>query len=256
MKQRVRSLGCLARLSEYSESSLILRFFTRDLGAVSVLAKGIRRAQTRNQLMALGEYELNLYPPTESGLYLLGEISSVKERDLSASPQHWAAADCALELLSSLIIPTDESPVYYALLDSYLDFLQTRKGSAILLWWRFLLRVFNFFGTPFDPLACGLCQTTEENIAAWDRGTGALFCHNCLATSENSDAHARLSSASSKLLRLLPSIGNYLDELRPLREEVKELNQLFADFFFAHFNYPLKLKSLQVLEQFYPPARD
>ena len=90
MKQRVRSLGCLARLSEYSESSLILRFFTRDLGAVSVLAKGIRRAQTRNQLMALGEYELNLYPPTESGLYLLGEISSIKERDLSAGPQHWA----------------------------------------------------------------------------------------------------------------------------------------------------------------------
>lgn len=161
-----------------------------------------------------------------------------------------------MELFFSLIIPTDESPVYYALLDSYLDYLQTCKGSAILLWWRFLLRVFNFFGTPFDPLACSLCQATEESIAACDRGTGALLCHNCFAASENSDSRDRLSSASSKLLHLLPSIGNHLDELRPLREEVKELNQLFADFFFAHFNYPLKLKSLQVLEQFYPPARD
>lgn len=250
MKAKLKLQGCLVKMSEYSESSLILQVFTRELGSLSILAKGIRKSQNRNQLNPLSEYEFSLYAPREAGLYLLSESSLLLERNFCSLPESWAAADCALELYSLLIIPTEESPVYYRLLNAYLAYLAKLEGNAILIWWRFLLRVFMMLGTPFQPATCSSCQGSGP-IRAYAKGTADLICADCFDPGPDADRYTSLSPQSSQILALLPQIGDHLSTLTPSRASVQQINLLLAEFYYSHFNHELKLKSLKVLEQYY-----
>lgn len=250
MKAKVKLQGCLMKMSEYSESSLILQVFTRELGSISVLGKGIRKTQNRNQLNPLSEYEFSLYAPQDTGLYLLSESSLLQERNFIALPESWAAADCALELFSALIIPTEESPVYYRLLNAYLAYLGKLESNAILIWWRFLLRVFRMLGTPFHPDLCSSCQGSGT-IRAYAKGTAELLCAECFEPTLDGDRYETIQPQSSQILALLPQIGDHLSTLKPSRFSVQQINRLLAEFYSAHFNRELKLKSLKVLEQYY-----
>ncbi len=250
MKARVSEQGVLCKISKYSESSLILQVFGRQRGMLSVLAKGIRKKQEQDLLAVLSEYEFNLYEPLSGGLYLLGDFSLLAEHDFSQSAQKWAAAECAVELYSKLIIPTEEAPVYYKLLQTWLEYLPGVEGSVMLVWWRFLLRVFTLLGIPFSATACALCQQSPDLYAAYERGSARLVCSACCASLPEQDRLAALSPLSARIIQLLPEIGNHLDTLKPDSVSTRQINQLFEDYYQAHFNRDLKLRSLQVLAQF------
>lgn len=249
MKARVSEQGVLCKISQYSESSLILHVFGRQRGMVSVLAKGIRKKQEQDLLAVLSEYEFNLYESVAGGLYLLGDFSLSVEHDFSQSVQKWAAAQCAVELYSKLIIPTEEAPVYYKLLQTWLEYLPGVEGSVMLVWWRFLLRVFILLGIPFSATPCALCQQSPEHYAAYEKGSARLVCSACCESLPDQDRLTALSPLSARILQLLPGIGNYLGRLNPDSIATQQLNQLFEDYYQAHFNRDLKLRSLQVLAQ-------
>lgn len=227
MRARSRDRGVLVRSSPYSETSLLLRAFTLQHGMIFILAKGIRKKQNLDLLTALSEYEFLLYEPSEGGLFVLGDFSLLGGTDFSADPLKWAAAECAPELYSQLMIPLEETPAYYQLLLDYLSYLARMKGSPLLIWWRFLLRVFVLLGIPFQD-----SYRSGESLAGSD------------GVSE------QLSPLAAKILRLLPRIGDYLDTLNPDALAANQLNRLFADYYFQHFNRKLELRSLRVLQQF------
>lgn len=251
MKGRVRDRGILVKTSNYSESSLVMRVYTQGHGMIGILAKGIRKKQDAELPAPLCEYDFCLYEPQEGGLYLLSEFAPLAELDFAADPEKWAAAECALELYSALIIPAEETAEYYRLLQTWLDFLTTLAGSAILVWWRFLLRVFKMLGVALDVETCSECRKSGKAAAAWDQGNSGLLCGDCLAASANPSRFELFSPAASRILGLLPEIGNYLDSLKPSGRAVRELNSFFAAYYQTHFNRLLKLRSLGVLEQFY-----
>jgi DNA repair protein RecO len=251
VKQKIRDRGIIFKISHYSESSLILKTFTRDRGLISILAKGMRKKPEASLLNPLNGYEFVLYEPQEAGLYLLGEFSLQTEHNLAENVESWAAAECALELYTHLIIPQDENSQYYGLLIVYLDYLQGVERNAVLVWWRFLLRVLILLGVPFDPLHCSQCHLSAKPILAFEKGTGALVCAACLDPVPDPDHWELLGSQASLILGLLPMIGDHLNTLCPDRTAVAQLNQLFSDFYASHFNKALKLRSLEVLEQFY-----
>ncbi len=254
MKARVKDLAFLIKTSPYSDSSLLLKAFARQHGLISLLAKGIRKKPEACLLSPLCVYELSFYEPTESGLSLLAEFSLAEEFDLTADLESWTAAECALELYSQLIIPPEESPAWFQLLHSYLGYLFSLEGSAVLIWWRFLLRVFRMLGIPFDTRLCASCLGVSKPLSAWDKGSGRLFCPDCLDALPDPGRYELLSPASARVLRLLPVIGEHLSELRPDHDCVVQLNRLFALHYQAHFHKALKLRGLDVLEQLQPPA--
>jgi hypothetical protein len=53
------------------------------------------------------------------------------------------------------------------------------------------------------------------------------------------------------VLSLMPVIGEHLSTLKLDRNSVSSLNELFARYYQAHFNKALRLRGLDVLEQFY-----
>ena len=227
MRARSRDRGVLVRSSPYSETSLLLRAFTLQHGMSSILAKGIRKKRKLDLLTALSEYEFLLYEPSEGGLFVLGDLSLLQGFDFSADPLKWAAAECGPELYAQLMIPLEETPAYYKLLLDYLDYLARMQGSPLLIWWRFQLRVVALLGIP--------CQ---DNYRSWENPGGVQYLREPLCP------------LAEDILRLLPSIGGYLDTIFPDAVAASQLNRLFADYYLQHFNRKLELRSLQVLQQF------
>ncbi len=251
MKNKVKDRGFLVKSTQYGESSLIFRMFSRKSGMISMIAKGIRKKPEASLLSPINEYELVLYEPAEGGLFLLSEFSPAREYDLSRKAECWSAAGCALELYGKLIIPQDENPQYYDLLHDLFTYLESLERNAILIWWRFLLRIFTLLGIPFRTDICSHCGNQSANIAAYEKGSARLVCADCLDTNADPERYTILTSQGSRVLALLPRIGDFVDSLMPSRQSVTQLNQLFADYYQDHFNRPLTLRSLKVLEQFY-----
>ncbi|MGC9362660.1 MAG: DNA repair protein RecO [Candidatus Syntrophosphaera sp.] len=251
MRSKVTDRGILAKTSAYGESSLILKAFTRGHGMISMIAKGIRKKPGAETLSPVNDYELVLYEPGEGGLYLLSEFSLAREYDLSHKAECWAASECALELYGKLIIPQDENPHYYDLLHDLFAYLESLDKNAILIWWRFLLRIYSMLGIPFRTDLCSHCGYRGKNIAAYEKGSARLVCPDCLDTNTDPERYTILTSQSSRVLALLPRIGDFVNSLTPTRQSVSQLNQLFADYYQDHFNRRLELRSLGVLEQFY-----
>lgn len=247
MKSRIRDQGIVSRISEYSESSLIIKAFAREQGSISIIAKGIRKQ--KDKLCALSCYDLNLYEPSDGGLYILSEFNLQREYAMFGDPEKWAAAECALELLSGLIIPHEENPAYFSLLCRYLDFLEGATGHSILLWWRFLLRVFLLLGVPLNLRQCSLCHRELKTLVAYGKSSCEPVCLPC--HDEDPLRCEGLSSQSARILSLLPEIGNFLKTIQPTRQTVQELNSYFSNYHQVHFARPLRLKSVEVLEQFY-----
>ena len=251
MKSRVKDQAFLIKSSPYSDSSLILKAFARRHGLVSILAKGIRKKPEACLLSPLCVYELSFYEPTESGLSLLAEFSLAEEFDLTADLESWTAAECALELYSQLIIPAEESPAWFALLREYLIYLASLERNAVLIWWRFLLRALRMLGIPFDLGPCCACGSMKNPVTAWEKGSGRLLCPACMDPLSDPDRHEPLSPVSAKVLSLLPVIGDHVHSLVLDRASVARLNSLFATYYQAHFHKALRLRGLEVLEQFY-----
>lgn len=251
MKKRLKDDAILFRIIQYSDSSLILKAFARQQGLVSLLAKGIRKKAEGSLLCPLNSYEFSFYGPGEYELCLLTELSLLKENKLSHKIEAWSAAQCATELYSQLFLTMEESPAWFTLLGEYLDYLEKTEGRAILIWWRFLLRVFKMLGTPLEPEVCGLCTNELSAPAFWEKAGASIICGECLGSAYDTSRYARLSPMAVRILTLLPRIGLYLNELNPDGESVAQLNELFSQHYQAHFHKALNLKSLGVLEQFY-----
>ncbi|HQH47105.1 MAG TPA: DNA repair protein RecO [Candidatus Syntrophosphaera thermopropionivorans] len=251
MKGKIKDQGVLFKTTQFRESSLILRVFLKYRGLVSILAKGIRKKPENNLLNSLYTYDFTLYEPQESGLYLLSEFTLLKEFNLFDNIPAWTAAECAAELYTQIIIPSEENPTYYDILQSYLDYLKIRSDNSILLWWRFLLRIFRMLGIAFPLDLCAVCNKKKLQIVAWEKGTGRLICAECLKEANYPEYYELLTSSASQILHLLPLIGDYLDKIHPDSQTVEQLNHLFSDHYQNHFRKPLKLHSLEVLSQFF-----
>ena len=243
--------GILLKQSEYSDSSLVLKFFCINHGLISVLAKGIRRKTEREQLNNLCEYELELYEPREVGLWLLVEHCQLQDFSRLANPATWAAAECGLELASQMMVSPDEHSLIYLLTTSYLTYLQNVRNNAVLIFWRFFLRLIrqSGIGSPFDT--CCLCLAPQSEYLAYDQSQAGLVCRNCLGDLNFNDHLQMLSPNSSRILALMPEIGKHLETLLIRKAEVTEINILLENYWSSHHKQTLKLKSLSVLCQFY-----
>ena len=244
----IKSMGMVLSIFPYSESSLILKVLSWDRSQISIIAKGWRKKP--QPILRFVEYEFTLYEPKkEDGLHLLSELCQSRDYSTYASTSTWAAAEAGAELCAKIIIPVSEAKQYYTLLIQYLEYIAPLKENAILIFWRFVLRLFTMMGIGIRLHRCDCCCLPGEPFA-YD-ASGEIICEDCLQNLPFSDRYTALSPMSRKVLHLLPEIANHLQDIRLTRSDVTEINHLFLSYYTAHQKQTLKLKSLSVLSQFY-----
>jgi len=252
VKAKIKDFGIITKLSPYGDSSQIIQAFCRSHGQISILAKGYRKQQANNPLVQLFEYELSLYEPVEQGLYLLSEASLIRGNTLHEQAQNWVAAELGAELLSKILIASSDAQDYYELLSSYITYLHTPDIKPVCIWWRFFSRILSLSGYELNLDTCELCGNCGEERLILDMRNGGMICVDCAEAITQEDGLMVISSKAAHILKLLPEIGLHMQELKLGRNLAHELNSFFVAAFEGRFNKTLRLKSLSVLEQFYP----
>lgn len=249
MKTLVKDRVILLNTYPYSDSSLIIKAFGEQCGSLDVIAKGIRKKKDSFILQRLSEYELTLYPPKEGGLYLLKESNLSKERHY-ANAKSWATALCGAEFMQKQLISNDEHQLYFELFTSFLDFLLSFDEEPLPVFWRLLYRIIHLQGFELKTSICSQCKTQKLEYA-YTKHDAKLYCQECASHIYFHKSLHVFGEQAAYILYHLEHIGNHLKQISLSQSTIQEINNFFADYYFAHNSQTLKLKSLSVLEQFY-----
>ncbi len=169
---------------DYRETSRIVRLVTRELGVVSVIARGARRPKNKFgaalDLFASGEVQLTVFPGRD--LHALNSFDATASRpELAESLDRFAAAAALAELLLRFA-PEESDPELLDVVTEALDALRLAPPGAadpVALGgaWR-LVAELGFAPTLDDCASCHAAIAPEAAASFHHRAGGAL-CADC-----------------------------------------------------------------------------
>lgn len=233
----------LLRSHPYGETSRILRFYTRDLGVVGVMARGIRTRGSKGGASGgtFSSGTLTVYVKEGRGLQTLQDYSTENVREgVSSDLTRFAAAS----VLGELVLRHGEeerNPALYDLLDRSLDIIAAapRERAVALL----LALGWNLVATMgWEPqldvcVRCGRALEGAE-IGRFDYGSGGIRCPGCVGEIRG----PRIGPGAREELRTL--LAGRPPE--PLTLPDAHLG-LFSDFITYHVSGGRPLESLRFL---------
>ena len=180
----VSTPGVLLRSFNYGETSRVLRLYTRDLGLVSVMAKGVRRvgARGRAALETFSRGEITLYMKSTRELQTFKEFS-VEEAGsgLGRDLVRFAGASVLAEIVLAHGGPEPNTELF-ARLTGGLHRIQRQEGREVLRvvlsegW--MLIRALGY-EPQLDP--CVRCGRSLEGtgLGRFDFAAGGVCCPDC-----------------------------------------------------------------------------
>ena len=178
-----KTTGLVIRQADFSESSRVVTFFTRDFGKIAVVAKGAKRLKGpfESALDLLAESRLVFLRKSSGGLDILTECQLMArfrppERNLNSLYGGYYVA----ELLAGLTEEYDPHPVLY---DEAVTTLKRLAEEADFRWpiLRFEVVTLREIGSLPDfraCLSCGRAVVDYANFVFWV-SQGGLLCPNC-----------------------------------------------------------------------------
>lgn len=182
----VATPAVLLRAHSYSESSRVLRFYTRELGLVAVMARGVRKdaSKGRGTPGTFGEGVAAIVVRETRELQSLREFTPVKTRfGLAGDFQRLAGASIAAELVLRHAGQEPHAELYDAL-SAGLDRLEAVPsadvhGEVLALGWR-MVRVLGFGPELSACTACGEVLG-EGEMGRFDLAAGGVRGPGCRA---------------------------------------------------------------------------
>ena len=176
--------GIVLRRIDYSETSLILHFYTPDFGQVAALAKGAKRPKsafqggvdllTRNQIVFLRRGPGGLATLTESAI--LDDY-----RPLRSHFARLVRAQYLVELAAMMTTEEDPNRDLYDLLVRGLEALASGEGDAVAQTIAFELGLLAAVGYALDwqhCVGCGRALAARE-AATFSTTAGGVWCAAC-----------------------------------------------------------------------------
>ena len=190
MRHRDRAI-CI-RTTDYSETSQVLHFLTRNLGVVSLLAKGSKRpkSSTGGAIDILAQGDLVFSTKASGALGILVEFSeTLWLAGLRTDAGRLNAALYMVELIGEFLAPEDPHPAVFDLLHNALVRL-AQPGAptqAVLAYfqWR-LLRNLGLLGGLGHCQGCSLpvSKMPVKSDVYFSGELGGILCHACRGISK------------------------------------------------------------------------
>lgn len=244
----VTTRSILLRAHPYSETSQVLRFYTRELGVLAVLAKGVRKTGGRHggSLSTLTEGDLTVHFRDSRELQTFRDFSPVNaRRGLAMTPERFAGA----AVLGELVLQhagSEGNPSLYSCLARGLDNLEKVDPDGLLT--VLLLEVWALIGelgyTP-SVRRCVVCgsELGAKEMGRFDFPEGGIRCPRCLIQTRGPRLGPRAREQLASLLER--SLEGEL--IRP-RAHLR----LASDFITYHVSGGIPLRSMGVLEKLIP----
>ncbi len=183
MRQRTPAI-CL-RTTDYSETSQVLAFLTRDCGLVRVIAKGTKRpkSKTGGAVDLFSEGDLVYTDSRSGGLGTLTEFAeTVPHTALRRQVSRINAGLYLLEITGQMLAVDDPHPEVFDLLHNALARLADADApiQAVVAYfqWRFV-RHLGLLGSMAGCVLCGQAISTDEGDVRFSSREGGLICSGC-----------------------------------------------------------------------------
>lgn len=188
---RIRTGALTLARTEYGDADLIVQLFTREIGRVSVMARGARKSNSKyaGSLEPMHDLDVELEERAGSELLSLREATITRAR--LGLIDHLDALDVAgraLGWIRRIAPPRTPEPGPYLALEQFLDELDRRRsdehertfapGSHLAA---FGMRLSESFGFGLDLLACVSCgkPCPSDRTALLSPERGGLVCSAC-----------------------------------------------------------------------------
>ena len=249
MSQRIEKCNAFVlKVTEYSNTSQIIQFFSKEFGHIGVISKGTRNPKNKyyGLIQLLGNYEIVIYKK-DTTLSLLKEISLNNDHSQLTSDLHMnALAHAAAELYLQLIFEEDDYEKFYILLTQFYDYLPKVKRNHILIFWRFLLRIAGFLGFSLKFNKCQACGiSNSELFHGISFVHNGFICSNC-AKKRTETEHFQINESTRELLLTLKKLLN-LESFEMTEQDIKTINTIFRTYLSYHLHKKIHLRSLEVL---------
>ena len=216
----------MIKRSYYSETSLIVTFYTDRFGKVRLMAKGARRAKSpfRGKLDLFMRNSIVFYHG-RGDLHLLKECETIESyRGIRGEFDRIVSASYVTEMLDGLTGIGDSDEQLYSLFGELLDAIN-KTGRAVAVAACFAIKLIECLGIFSKPLSCVKCGRPLKGKHFFD---GRAFrCARCSSASKPVSAgtvrilHRILSQRKAALTRLVPS-AKQLGELVGFSSKVFE----------------------------------
>ncbi|MEE2883728.1 MAG: DNA repair protein RecO [Planctomycetota bacterium] len=212
MKGVFRTRALVLRCTDFSETSQVIRVFTRDQGILDMLAKGSRRPARASSAFPspfdlAGWYDLN-YRARGTDLHLATEAQLVEGFDhLRRDLPSWLDATFVLDVLRNFFSPGDPHPDLLREVLQYLKLLEHGQGRRRLRN-RFLQSALHASGVLPRWDCCSECER-EIDTGAYLGIPSGLICSFCAGSTEGQfidpRVRAYLAADSGREWGLVPS---------------------------------------------------
>lgn len=242
----VSTPGVLLRSFAYGETSLILRFYTRDLGVMAVMAKGARRSRRgADSMETFASGTLTVYLKETRDLQTLKEFDARHSRRRLSTPLLRFAGASVLGELVLRHAGEEGNPALYDRLEDGLDRMEAweedRLAAGILAEGWGLVAALGYHPVLEACVECGRVLDAGEDLARFDFAAGGLRCAACGGSGPRIGPGAR-----AQLLDLLA--GRLPGTLRRPRAHAR----LLSDFVTYHVSMTRPLDSFRILTALLP----
>jgi DNA repair protein RecO (recombination protein O) len=234
---------------DYLETSRILRLATRELGVLSVLARGARRSSGRFgsalDLFAEGVAQLDVRPGRD--MQTLTGFDVVRSRPELASDMARFTAAAAVSECVQRVVTEDHAPVAYEITQRVLTGLTTAAGADVVsTTLRGLWQLVAELGFAPNLADCAVCHTEVDmhGSASFSHAAGGVLCASCASRA----AGARRLPETARLAIQSWMIGE--DDARTLSEaEGRAHQRLLREFLGHHVTDTRTMKAWAAWEQ-------
>lgn len=229
---------------DYSESDLILTFYTKEFGKVKGIAKGARRSRRRfvGSLDAPSHIRGVFHHNDKSGLVRVESAALANSFSwLKSDLVRYANACCLLELISETTGEGQSSPEIYGLLLEFLHLLETAVHVPALLCF-FEIKLLALTGFQPHLNGCVLCRRPFDPASGariyFSSERGGTVCSSC-----SGGFGMPVSLGTVRMLSNAARLNtDRLGRLKPDQSLLDESETLLDDFIRHHIGKELKTK--------------
>ena len=245
--------GIITGEQNYSESSKILKIFTRDLGVISVISKGCKKPKSplhegSNKLI-YGIFDISYKKDGLSTLIGIDIKDNFKNitmdyKDLAKKMYAFTVLDISMQVLVDEEIDNEEKKKIYDIVIAVLKKINEGLNPRILLV-IMMLKYLEFLGVLPNLDSCTYCGSNHE-IVAMDARSFGFVCRECYTNEK------LVNSNTLKMIRMLYYVD--IDKIKTLEvgEELEDIEEFIDEYYEAHtgiyFNIKKKINTLKKME--------
>lgn len=179
--------GFVLREFKYKESSKIVEVFTKNLGRISIIAKGVLKKNAKNLSLTARFMKVNL------SLYKSGkDFYGIKEGHLletyKISNKNFDIILYKSAMCDLLLRTIDETQIQtvYTLLDNSFSAFENARDNYINIFLAFLIKYISFSGLKPNFSTCGICgKIIERRDGYFSIEEASMICNDDMAVASD-----------------------------------------------------------------------